>query len=65
MHYNIPPSLAGDLKKLANDVNIPAERLAQLFVEDGIRSYLYTYDGTNTLREDLQSGESGGLPSRN
>jgi hypothetical protein len=58
MHLNIPPNLTNDLKKLANEVNIPAERLAQLFVEDGVKAYLYTHDGPNALRENLGEADA-------
>ena len=57
MQLNIPPKLANDLKKLSNQVNLPAERLAELFVEDGVNAYLYTHDGPNALRENLDAGD--------
>lgn len=60
MHITINEKLTSQLQKLANEVNIPAERLGQLFVEDGIRSYLFSNDGPSALRDNLADEETAG-----
>lgn len=58
MHIKINEKLTSQLQRLANEANIPAERLGQLFVEDGIKSYLFSYDGPSALRDSLADEEN-------
>jgi hypothetical protein len=60
MHITINENLTLKLQKLANEVNLPAERLGQLFVEDMINSYLFTHDGTSALRDNITDEKTAG-----
>lgn len=58
MHITLSVKTGRDLERLSNEANLPPQRLAELFVEDGIRSYLYSHDGTTALRESLDGEDT-------
>ena len=50
----LKPKHVAALERLANEVNLPAQRLAELFVEDSIVSYGYRLNGNiDDLRDSI------------
>lgn len=54
MIIQLKPHHVAALERLANEVNLPAQRLAELFVEDSIVSYGYSINGNiDDLRDSV------------
>ena len=49
----LKPKHAQALDRLANEVNLPPQRLAELFVEDSIVSYGYRHGNNDDLRDSI------------
>ena len=55
MTLNLTETLKSELEQTAHHCSIPAEKLASLFVEDGLRSYR---DSRDELRDSIDREDS-------
>jgi hypothetical protein len=62
MVINLTKAQEEALKRLSNQVNLPPDKIAELFVQDGISSYAYTNDGHSSLRESLAESSEASQP---
>lgn len=58
MTIKIKPHHVAALERLANEVNLPAQRLAEIFVEDSIVSYGYRHGNIDDLRDSVAGAAS-------